>query len=367
MKDMTGKVRNIFPGGNTAVGFYSLYESVLQGLDRLFILKGGPGTGKSSLIRYVGNTFKEKGYSIELLHCSSDNDSLDGLIIPSLNIGIVDGTAPHTIDPTYPGVVEEIIHLGECWDAHELQQHRAEIISLTDKTNAAFKNSYKHFAKAKEIHLEREAVYLKGMNFEKANKETEKLLESIFTKTSDKENKEPSQRHMFFGAATPTGVVNFIDNLTEDTETRVILKGRPGSGKSTLLKKIIAQAQDASYDTEVYHCGFDPNSLDMVLIPELKVAVLDGTAPHEIEASRKGDEILDMYELCFDIDIDSEYASDLEEIVTRYKGQTKLGIESLAEAKRLHDKLEDIYVNAMDFDKVSERREYILEEILKRV
>lgn len=364
---MTGKVRNIFPGGNTAVGFYSLYESVLQGLSRLFILKGGPGTGKSSLIRYIGDIFKEKGYDIELLHCSSDNDSLDGLIIPSLSVGIVDGTAPHTIDPTYPGVVEEIIHLGECWNANELQKHRTEIISLTDQTSAAFNNSYEHFAKAKEIHLEREEVYLKGMNFEKANKETETLLKKIFIETNHKKGEKPSQRHMFFGAATPTGVVNFIDNLTEGTETRVILKGRPGSGKSTLLKKIIAKAQDANYDTEVYHCGFDPASLDMVLIPELKVAVLDGTAPHEIEATRNGDEILDMYQLCFDIDIDSEYSSELEEIVTRYKGQTKLGIESLAEAKRLHDKLENIYIKAMDFDKVSQRREYILEEILKTV
>jgi Cdc6-like AAA superfamily ATPase len=364
---MTGKVRNIFPGGNTAIGFYSLYESVFQGLNRLFILKGGPGTGKSSLIRYVGDIFKEKGYDIELLHCSSDNDSLDGLIIPSLSVGIVDGTAPHTIDPTYPGVVEEIIHLGECWDSHELQQHRAEIISLTDQTSNAFNNSYDHFGKAKEIHLEREAIYLKGMNFEKANKETETLLEKIFMKTNDRNVKKPNQRHMFFGAATPKGVVHFIDNLTEDIERRIILKGRPGSGKSTLLKKIIAQAQDAKYDTEVYHCGFDPASLDMVLIPELRVAVLDGTAPHEIEATRNGDEILDMYQLCFDIDIDSDFASELEEIVTRYKEQTKLGIESLVEAKQLHDKLENIYVKAMDFDKVSQRREYIIEEILKTV
>lgn len=48
---MAGKVLNYYAGGNTARGFHSLFESNLQHLDRLFILKGGPGTGKSSIMK----------------------------------------------------------------------------------------------------------------------------------------------------------------------------------------------------------------------------------------------------------------------------------------------------------------------------
>ena len=58
---MAGKIVNYFAGGNTARGFHSLYDSNLQGLERIYILKGGPGTGKSSLMKKIGNEWLEKG------------------------------------------------------------------------------------------------------------------------------------------------------------------------------------------------------------------------------------------------------------------------------------------------------------------
>ena len=81
---VSGKIIRYFAGGNTAQGFYSLFDSSLEGLNRIFILKGGPGTGKSSLMKDVGRVWSKKGYDIEFLHCSSDPDSVDGVIIPSL-------------------------------------------------------------------------------------------------------------------------------------------------------------------------------------------------------------------------------------------------------------------------------------------
>ena len=117
---VSGKIIRYFAGGNTARGFYSLFDSSLEGLNRIFILKGGPGTGKSFLMKDVGNFWSEKGYDIEFLHCSSDPDSVDGVIITSLQVAIVDGTAPHVIEPKLPGAVEEYINLGEAWDSKAL-------------------------------------------------------------------------------------------------------------------------------------------------------------------------------------------------------------------------------------------------------
>ena len=130
---MAGKIKNYFAGGNTARGFHNLYDSNLQGLDRLFILKGGPGTGKSSLMKKIGNEWLEKGYDIEFLHCSSDNNSIDGVLIPALKVGIVDGTAPHVIEPKAPGAVDEYINLGEAWDARALAIHKNTILKLTNQ------------------------------------------------------------------------------------------------------------------------------------------------------------------------------------------------------------------------------------------
>ena len=101
-------------------GAFIEFDSSLEGLNRIFILKGGPGTGKSSLMKDAGTVWSEKGYDIEFLHCSSDPDSVDGVIITSLQVAIVDGTAPHVIEPKLPGAVEEYINLGEAWDSKAL-------------------------------------------------------------------------------------------------------------------------------------------------------------------------------------------------------------------------------------------------------
>jgi len=91
-----GHVKKVFPGGNTSQGFYSFYDYILHPeAKRLFILKGGPGVGKSTLMKQVGETMLAKGYDIEFHYCSSDNSSLDGIVIPALQVGIIDGTAPH--------------------------------------------------------------------------------------------------------------------------------------------------------------------------------------------------------------------------------------------------------------------------------
>lgn len=94
---MKGKIKNVFPGGNTSQGFYSFYQYIISQdtARRKICIKGGPGTGKSTLMKKVGEFFNLKGYDIEYHHCSSDNNSLDGVVIKGLNIAIVDGTAPH--------------------------------------------------------------------------------------------------------------------------------------------------------------------------------------------------------------------------------------------------------------------------------
>lgn len=89
-------IKKVFPGGNTSQGFYSFYDYMLgPDAQKLFILKGGPGVGKSTFIKEVAETMLAKGYDLEFHYCSSDNDSLDGVVIPKLQIGVIDGTAPH--------------------------------------------------------------------------------------------------------------------------------------------------------------------------------------------------------------------------------------------------------------------------------
>ncbi|HEX6923538.1 MAG TPA: hypothetical protein VF149_06905, partial [Bacillales bacterium] len=208
------QIKNYYAGSNSSQGFYSLYDEALKGLDQLYILKGGPGTGKSTLIRQVGETLAEKGWTIEFLHCSSDNGSLDGVIVPSLKVGIVDGTAPHIVDPKYPGAVDRIVNLGDYRNDSLLLQHKEEIKKLTDSIAESFTNAYTTFAEAKSAHDDLEDIYLGAMDFQKADQVTANLIEKIFPDTLESDS-NPVSKHLFFGAATPKGPVDYIDNLTD--------------------------------------------------------------------------------------------------------------------------------------------------------
>ncbi|MCT4509409.1 MAG: hypothetical protein N4A48_11780 [Tepidibacter sp.] len=94
---MTAKIKRVFPGGNTADGFFSYYDYIIEQQDakHIFCIKGGPGVGKSSMMKNIGNEMLKLGYDVEFHHCSSDNNSIDGLVILDLKVAMVDGTA-HT-------------------------------------------------------------------------------------------------------------------------------------------------------------------------------------------------------------------------------------------------------------------------------
>lgn len=86
-----------FLGANAPSGFYSLYDQLIdpeQARD-VRILKGGPGCGKSTLMKQVGTAMEEAGLTVEYVRCSGDPDSLDAIVIPAIGAAVVDGTAPH--------------------------------------------------------------------------------------------------------------------------------------------------------------------------------------------------------------------------------------------------------------------------------
>ena len=90
-----------FLGANAPTGFYSLYDHLLppEQARAVYILKGGPGCGKSTLMRKVAAWAQEAGLETEYILCSGDPDSLDALILPGRAVAIVDGTAPHVVVP----------------------------------------------------------------------------------------------------------------------------------------------------------------------------------------------------------------------------------------------------------------------------
>ena len=105
---------HFFLGANSEEGFSSLYEQLLGGrFDDLLILKGGAGSGKSTFMRRVGAAAERTGERVVYINCSGDPDSLDGAIFLDRRAAIVDGTAPHVLEPSYAAACERYGRGGE--------------------------------------------------------------------------------------------------------------------------------------------------------------------------------------------------------------------------------------------------------------
>ena len=137
--------KTYFLGGNTTEGFFSCYDSFCRPEDGAFlwVIKGGPGCGKSSFMRKIGNAAEEQGLNVEYVLCSGDPDSLDGVYIPALKLGYVDGTAPHVIDPQFPAVSGAYLDLGQFYDIDALQTKAAAIKEINREYKACYNTAYK--------------------------------------------------------------------------------------------------------------------------------------------------------------------------------------------------------------------------------
>lgn len=135
-------------GANTASGFHSFYPDIFdeQKLTRLYMIKGGPGSGKSTLMRRFIRKSKEAGLTTEAYLCGSDPHSLDAAIVRGEKgaVAMIDATSPHAYDARYPGTAAQIFDCGAFWDSSALRSHRATITALADAKSAAFVRAYRY-------------------------------------------------------------------------------------------------------------------------------------------------------------------------------------------------------------------------------
>lgn len=144
-----------FVGANTPRGFMSDHRRLLSEdeFKKVYIIKGGSGTGKSTMMRKAAAAAEGAGAVCTYLLCGSDPDSLDGVIMEKggVRVGIMDGTAPHTMDPVYAGACGEIVNCGDCWNSAYLEERRTEISRAVKEKKLCFETAYRFLSGAGEV------------------------------------------------------------------------------------------------------------------------------------------------------------------------------------------------------------------------
>ncbi len=345
---MKNAVCEYFPGSNTPKGFYSYYDYIMgkEEAKRVIILKGGPGTGKSTFMKRIAEYFDKKGYETEMLHCSSDPDSLDGVCVRECGFLILDGTSPHIVDPKLPGAVDEIINLGQCWNKEKITKKKNEIMNLNGLISDCFVKAYDYLGAARNIlnRISREFAY-------EVPKRIVNEYEQEIKKEFDLEMNSQRQgvvRRAFLSAFTSLGRINYIDIYAKNASRIYEIKTDFGINNYIILKKIATDFRDAGYDTHCFYCPMTPDmKIEHLYIPQLKVFFTTKNKYHSLSSIEPTDEI-NLKNRSKVIDAESNIYDDME----IYNILSEKACDMLSKAKKLHDKLEEAYIPYMDFGKV---------------
>lgn len=360
------KMRNLYPGGNTCYGFYSFYDYMVSPeVERKIILKGGPGVGKSSFMKKMAQDFLNQGYDIEYHWCSSDNESLDGIVIGQQKICILDGTAPHTVDPRYPGAVDEIINLGNYWQQKLVHKNRPAIIELTAKVSICFERAYIRLRESKIAMTEWESYYQEARDNNAVNRNIVALTGDFLSGLTGNRQKI---RHIFPGAITPGGLVTKIDSLIESDYSLFAAQGSPGSGVKELFSYTEQMVKLTGVEAEIYHNPFDPENIDIIILPQSKSVLID-ISGHLFDyatllRSIKQRRFLDFDQLANKSVIDT-YEQNIVSTRQRFNGGIGDAVSFISQAKAYHDQLESYYIPAMDFYAMETMRQDLSKELLQ--
>jgi GTPase SAR1 family protein len=364
-----GKIRKMFPGGNTTIGPHFLFEYMIKpAANRIFIIKGGPGVGKSTFMNVISRSMVERGYDVEHFHCASDPDSLDGLIIPSLGVALLDGTAPHIFDPRVPGALDDIINLADFWDASKIEPYKIEIMEINQRGSMQFQTAFRLLKQAKLAYDQWKWYVAGSIDQAKYNRISKMLVETVLESAVPNYHTAPQARHMFGSAITPKGVLDYKDTLIEEDMKVYTIEGQPGTGVKQIIERVAKAAEGIGLNTEQYHCPVEPDKLDMLIIPALRSAVVHNSRPYHFEpenvegisAVQKAD-----LNICVQKDLLEEYEEDRLDAELRFHDLLKKAVDHLSKAKAAHGEKERYYVRAMNYDLVEKKRNEILKQILK--
>ncbi|MGE5560795.1 MAG: PRK06851 family protein [Chloroflexota bacterium] len=363
-----GRVRRVFPGNNTAYGFFSFYDQIVgPGANHIFVIKGGPGVGKSTFMRAIGQALVDRGFDVEQHCCSSDTNSLDGIYIPAIDVALIDGTSPHVVDPKNPGAVDEIVHLGDYWNEEGIRTRKDEILAHNREVGRLFRRAYAFLSAAKTFRDAIEDCYRDSGAVDDLAlaRVAHRIADGLLARRPDQS--EPASkgkvRHLFGTAITPVGPLNYLPDTAGAAAVRIVLKGGPGMGGDEVLHRVADALAVAGVNCEILHCPLDPKRYEHVYAPALSAIVMTSAEPHPIEA-QPGDEVIDLGAF-IDHRALEPYREEIVEATCLYSEAFSVAVESISRAKRLHDLMETCYVPYMDFDRINARRAEVLGKILK--
>lgn len=332
-----------FASANAACGFVSFFERCFmhERISQLYMIKGGPGTGKSRFIGDVANRALRLGWHAEYYACSSDPGSLDGAILshPRLgSIALADATAPHVMEPTLPGVRDVIVNLGDFWNREQLAKNASRIRTLGQYKQGCFARGYEYLHAAGKMLTARDSLITPCTNADKIAHLAAKVSR-LYPKGRDFDER--------IGLVDSVGMKGRVHLDTYEIAADRIVVIAPFYGvEYALMDALYALAREHGCATRRAPHVLFPDKTATLYFPDNRLCI---TASEVQNTAGKDVQRIDLRRVCN------------PDALRGVRGEARLAgkladsaidaaAESFARAGEYHFELESIYTAAMDFD-----------------
>lgn len=351
------KAAHFFLGANSCRGFSSLYDGLKDGqLDDLMILKGGPGCGKSTFMRQIAKRCEQAGEVVDYIHCSGDPQSLDGIIVPGRRIGIVDGTSPHVVEPTYAIVRERYVDFSRFYDLDRVKTQKESAVLYYKQYQECYRDTYRILRAFNALETERRKLLDAHTDTKQAARRLNDILKGVANNAETGKTAE-----IFLGGLTHEGAVCRYD--TADALCKQIYEIVDPYGMADVLLSDMARAMEMTGE-KVVICRdpLVPERPAHLIMPERSVAIVTSNPlwhypkkpTHRIRLDATAEKNLTRAE-----------RGKLHLLGRLQNSLCEEAILHLKQAKASHDLLEAVYHPYVDFTAVSELAEEEANRIIK--
>ncbi|MBQ2824045.1 MAG: hypothetical protein IJF18_05655 [Oscillospiraceae bacterium] len=329
-----------FLGGSSPDGFRTHFGDIVNDTDfHTYIIKGGPGTGKSTLMKKIAAAFDGDK---EVYLCSSDPSSYDAVVLKERKAVILDGTSPHVFEPEYAGAVQEILNLGQCWDSGKLERQKGEIIVAHRNYSLHHLRCRRYLSAASSVIGDTLAITEAALDIPKLEAFSQRLLKKLVPHKKDGEGRLSYKQ---ISAVTPEG----YRTILPENDTVYLLNDVNMAATDSFLRKFSELLRNKGYDTEISECLLMKDSFfEHMRVPEAGISFISANRLNGVTVENKKP-----------LNFARFYK---KEVLTAKKTRLKFNssvsaelteeaVKCLVSAKTAHDKLEEYYIGAVDFKK----------------
>lgn len=324
-----------FAASNSGGGFCSYYDETFNRalFDKIYVIKGGSGTGKAFFMKRIAAEAEKRGMSVRYIYCSSDADSLDGIIVKEMKLAVLDGTSPHVFEPQAVGAIETIVDLGTFLNEKMLRSSRRVIEESLERKSRGFKNAYAYLSAYREVCYAIERIVKPYVRFDKIEKFTQRFVESI-------EKGKNIREHLLTRSIGMRGLRDF-DTYREGATVYYRVNDYFDTAHF-FMKAMLTSLEKAGADVRISPNPIIPERTDVLCATS---SGLTFEISNEADGEARNVNMKRFTDAAMITEIRGEYRA-----AVRVRDDTlSLALSEFEKIKKYHFILEEIYGSAMDF------------------